>query len=174
MGKYDLDVKLVCRFYQGSGGWEKIISYLSSNGWTRGERRAVKDKIEIEFKAETMDGLEVLLSLKSGEVFPNPRLFKNLLECLLNVCWYIDVYLYFRNVDLGEVSRELGLTTKSNEARRLKLNGIEIFLEAYPSMNKITVSYRIGMKDVGRIEKIHSKLFEIISSSGVMEIERRI
>lgn len=171
MDKYYFDVKLACRFYQDPGDWENILSILSSNGWTRVGRGAVKDGLEIEFTAETMDRLEILLSLKSKKGFPNTELFKNLLECLLTNCWYVDVYFCLRNVDVEEVSKELGLGVKYNEVKKVKIEGFEIFFEVYPSMSKIVVSYRVGIRDIGRIEKIHSKLFRRILSGKGIKVE---
>ncbi|MEM3398639.1 MAG: hypothetical protein QW724_07420 [Nitrososphaerota archaeon] len=165
MNRYDLDIKLACRFYQYPGSWEKILSILSSNGWVRADRGAVKDGLEVNFTAESLDGLEILLSLKSKEGLPSPKVFRTLLECLLTECWYVDVYFCLRNIDVGKVSKELGLSIKSNEVRRLKLEGSEIIFEAYPPMNKAVFSYRVGVGDIGRIEKMHIKLFGKISNS---------
>jgi len=156
------DIKLACRFYQEPGGWERVSLNLSSNGWIKIDRRVVKDELEIEYTVESIDGLEILLSLKSRVGFPNVETFKKLLECLLTDCWYIDIYYCFRNINVESVAKELGLHLNSNEVKRLKLGGSEIQVETYPAVGRIIVSHRVGSKDIGCIEKIYSKLFRKI------------
>lgn len=164
MDKPVSNIKLACRFYQEPGGWERVSLNLSSNGWIKIGRRVVKDELEIEYAVESIDGLEILLSLKSRVGFPNVEMFKKLLECLLTDCWYIDIYycFSFRNINVENVAKELGLHLNSNEVKRLKLGGSEILVETYPSVGKIVVSHRVGSRDIGCIEKIYSKLFRKI------------
>lgn len=169
MDKPVSDIKLACRFYQEPGGWERISSNLSSNGWIKTDRRVVKDELEIEYTVESIDGLEILLSLRSRVGFPNVETLKKLLGCLLTDCWYIDIYYCFRNINVESVAKELGLHLNCNEVKRLKLGGSEILLETYPAAGKIIVSQRVSLRDIGCIGKIYSKLLRKILISEVSQ-----
>ncbi len=169
LDKLDVNIKIACRFYQEPAGWERIFSNLSSKGWIRMERRAVKDEYEIEFTGESIDGLEILLSLKSKNGFPDLKMFKKLIENLLTDCWYIDIYYCFRDINIERVARELGLHSNSNEVKRLKFEGSEILVETYPSVSKVIISHRVDLKGVYYIEKIYSKLLKKILTREVSQ-----
>ncbi|MEN2974466.1 MAG: hypothetical protein ABDH32_02670 [Candidatus Caldarchaeales archaeon] len=158
----NLDIRLVCRFYQYTGGWKNLLSTLSRHGWKKIDNMLEKEKFKLEPLAESEDRSEVILSLRDKDGLIDPAGLKDVVRQIVNGggCWYIDVYYFFRGIDFGEVARKLNLDSRMNEVKRLKIHGVEIVLETYPLFGKLTASYRISSRDVDAVKMIHSKLIE--------------
>lgn len=146
-------VRLVCRLYGDSGGWGTLASALAEKGWSIEGKSAAGMGLTLELFSESGDGSEVVLNLKGdvggGEV-------AEVLQHLIPPCWYVDVYYHFRGGDAREAAARLGLPLEGNERRRLRIKGVNVVVESYPSASSLTLSYRIAMGEARGAQKIHS------------------
>jgi len=168
LNEIDFDTTLACRFYHEPIEFKELSPYLARNGWIVMERKLEKDGVVIEYTAKSIDGLEILFSLKNKRAFPDFKTIENLFKTLLNYFWYIDVYHCFRNLDVVTVAEKIGLDLGTSKIRRIKLGRIEVSIEGYKLTGKLIVSYRVGLREVDDVKKIYSKLlYKILTVKGV-------
>lgn len=164
MGELGYSVRVVCRLLGREGGWRALGEALSGRGWRVEGRRAWAEGVEAEVFTESQDGSEVVLSLR-GEV--GGEKLAMLIRSLIPPCWYTDIYYHFRGAGAEEAARRLGLGWSGNERRRVRVGGIELVAESYPSAASLTASYRVGAGEVGAVKKVHSRLIE--GKRGILE-----
>ncbi|MCS7126243.1 MAG: hypothetical protein NZ929_04955 [Aigarchaeota archaeon] len=168
MSVIDFDIRLFCRFYHEPKGWEVLLTSLLNRGWRTIGNKIEKEKFEIQLIAESEDKYEVFISLKSRDKYIDPRDLRELLEPIISNCWYADVYYCFRNIDFERIGKQFNLDLKINELKRIKINGVEVVLESYPSLKKIIFSYRVSIRELEAVKKIHPKLLGQILMEKVM------
>lgn len=142
--------------------------YLVRNGWIVMERKFEKDGVVVEYTAKSLDGLEMLFSVRNKKGFPDSKTVENLFKTLLYCFWYIDVYHCFKNLNVSSIAEKIGLSLETSKIWRLKLGRIEVSIEGYTSTGKLIVSYRVGLREVDDVKKIYSKLLhKILTLKGV-------
>ena len=168
LNENDFDTTLVCRFYNEPMEFRELSPYLARNGWIVMEREFENDGVAVEYTAKSLDGLEMLFSVRNKKSFPDSKTVENLFKTLLNCFWYVDVYHCFKNINVSTIAEKIGLSLETSKTSRLKLGRIEVSIQGYTSTGKLIISYRVGLREVDDVKKIYSKLlYKILTLKGV-------
>lgn len=171
MDGIDLDTRLACRFYGEPFEFTEILQYLAVDGWVVIDRKLEKHGIEVEYIAKSIDGSEMLFSLRNSRGLTNLKIIENFFKTLLNYFWFVDVYHCFKGLDVRKTMEKIGLRLEANNIVRLKLGRTRVLIEGYPLIGKLVVSYRIGLRELNDVKKIYSNLLCKISTLKVKEHE---
>lgn len=155
-------VKLACRLLpEGSGVEERIARALRSAGYLIEGSRILRGSLEAEVREVALLGDELMLLVRKAD----PRALSELVNVLSRECWYVDIYYHLRGKEAFKAASSLGLRLnegrESAKTRKLKVHGISLKINLYPSSAALTISYRVGWSEANRglVMKVHERIF---------------
>ncbi len=153
----DHRIRLVCKARPDGGEIGEILEALKHNGWSIEGSKLSKGSLEAEIIFRSLSGDELALSPK----FTNLGELESLLKTVIASCWYIDVYHYLRGELAKEAADRLEVSFDAKKVVRKREAGADLKLEVFPSIEALTISYRLGWSEFGKgaFAKIYEKIF---------------
>ena len=151
-------VRLICRFPPGvKGGWDRLREELESAGWRVEGLKAARGDMIVELASSSPDGSELMLRAV-GSV--EGEALDSFLRASLPACWYVDVYYHFRSSHARAAAERLAVKFEERRKWKMKMEGVELVVESYPSAGALTASYRVGWREGWRspASKIHERI----------------